>query len=622
MWFPSDVDLLDGMDTEGKFSLLLCQAWHQLLASESPDAYRAKVMDLPLLLEELSEVATLAIEDQRLEGHLGLICAEIEDAMKVEEGFLGGRPGLRSHLTLLTSRQSTTRPRQTRDQVNVIRSLWGNTLEVWCEDAKRLLEEAIQSGNKSALLHRLSCMATHVLKAEAQRSALAVLSDDAISRSPRQVLADICEACVGADRSYECFIAVRGSRSDLFSTIHGLDFDEPKRRRVVSHQGGLEWLESSPGRNTVVTTQSARSSRLAAELALERLSGVTNLHNLYKNSDSLRPSTDVLAVDLESGAAEVVRVTPGVHFGLKPRRSYAKLTRDRYAAMGSRLEGRIANALEAHTLALAAEDAKISLLNLWTALETLAGPVGPTSIGARVADRISPIITWRRVDRIVTSLTIDLNETCRLLAVKRDHEIFPASSSNWIASDDVFTALTGPVNNSTIRHIFALLSDRAPLLTHQIYESWRGLHDPTVLKSRYAKSQQRIVWQIHRIYRARNLLVHQGKSHRVIWRLLQNAQYYLSTALGRVLHDLSSNHGWTIDSSLEYQRMRYEYVVGGLGKQSKLIRSDLLAGKTDRPDDYVWAVLPEVVQEGQEPASGRALPARAIRDGETSTQEV
>ena len=61
-----------------------------------------------------------------------------------------------------------------------------------------------------------------------------------------------------------------------------------------------------------------------------------------------------------------------------------------------------------------------------------------------------------------------------------------------------------------------------------------------------------------RFYRARNLLVHYGEVDHLAMRLLENAQYYLSTCVGRVLNDLHENGSWEVNTSLEFHRHRFE----------------------------------------------------------------
>jgi hypothetical protein len=113
-----------------------------------------------------------------------------------------------------------------------------------------------------------------------------------------------------------------------------------------------------------------------------------------------------------------------------------------------------------------------------------------------------------------------------------------------------------------------------------------------------ARSRRRIEWQIARIYRARNLLIHRGEQSQYIWRLLQNAQYYVSSAVSRILHDLRDQPRWTVDTSLEHQLQRYNYLYDRLTNHrgEAVSYSDLLVRKTRRPDALVW---PDERNEGR-----------------------
>ena len=125
---------------------------------------------------------------------------------------------------------------------------------------------------------------------------------------------------------------------------------------------------------------------------------------------------------------------------------------------------------------------------------------------------------------------------------------------------------------------------------YRLYRAWRELHDSNNLARSMAGSRHRIEWQIARIYRARNLLVHRGEESRYLWRLLRNAQYYVSSAISRVLHDLRDQSRWTVDTSLEHQLQRYNYLYERLSNHAGagVKYSDLLVRNTRRSDTPVW----------------------------------
>jgi hypothetical protein len=93
-----------------------------------------------------------------------------------------------------------------------------------------------------------------------------------------------------------------------------------------------------------------------------------------------------------------------------------------------------------------------------------------------------------------------------------------------------------------------------------------------------------------RFYRARNLLVHYGEIDNLATRLLEDAQYYLSTCVGRVLHDLTVFNQWGVNTSLEFQRQRFESLIERMQKKPTEVRVDELRVHTDvgNAADLVW----------------------------------
>jgi hypothetical protein len=149
-------------------------------------------------------------------------------------------------------------------------------------------------------------------------------------------------------------------------------------------------------------------------------------------------------------------------------------------------------------------------------------------------------------------------------------------------------ALTGPSENAAIKALFETFS-ASPLLINRIFEAWSEFSDPNSLKKSLEKSKQRVEWQLSRIYRSRNLLVHRGEMSELMPRLLQNMQYYLSICLSRVLHDLRDQPTWSTSTSLTYQRQRFDYVVDSLGQGGKsLTARDVIPRRLAAPGERLW----------------------------------
>jgi hypothetical protein len=588
MWFPEWVPQVSLQPT----TLLAAQAWHELLSPQTPDTFQARVLDLPMLLQELAEVAILSSEDERWATFLPMIAAELQDARHVEAAFLAKDTRLRAAIDAITSSVDTDNKttKTIHERARIALTRFGSIEQRWKDDAQQLAEN--NTNEKGLLLHRLSTLATHIMARGLEEESLAAVLADACQAGPVAFIQTITACISGKSREFHCVVALDGRLGDLAALIGGSQFTQVGKGHGIRQDPlSRDWHRSNDGRFFVTAVFHASSPRLAAECCLQQISTLLNVQNLYHNSAAFRAVARVLVYDGDS-TPFVVEVSPEKHFGLFPRSEYRKLSRDTYSRVGSRLDGRISNALECHALALSADNPKTAMVNLWTALETITGSVGLKSIGSRVAERIAPIIAYRRVDKIATYLALSVHTMARRDEKGIDPKLMPASSEYFIAPDDILRAVTGKEDNEAIKYLFGRCS-ASPLLLYRLFSVWKDFHDPRALATSIARSKTRVEWQVARIYRARNLLVHRGEQSRYTWRLLRNAHYYVSTAISRVLHDLRDQPDWTVDTSLVYQGQRYAHLHDQLQKRKgeEIMFSDILLQKTRTADSIVWPNL-------------------------------
>jgi hypothetical protein len=572
-----------------RLTLFAAQAWHELLSPQTPDTFQARVLDLPTLLQELADVAALSSEDERWAAYLPMIGEELQDTQQVEALYLARDARLRAAIEAIAGNivADSKTPKVVYERAQIALTLFGPTEQRWKDHAQELANSGTHE--KALFLHRLSTLATHVLARGLEEESLATICADACQSEPAAFI-EVVTACISDQaREFHCVVALDGQRGDLAALIGGSQFSQVGKGHGIRHDPvSRDWHQSNDDRFFVSFLVRASSPRMAAERCLQELSTLLDVQNLYHNSAVFRAAARVLVYDSDDNPL-VVEVSPEKHFGLFPRSQYRKLSRETYSFVGPRLDGRIANALECHALALRADNPKTAMINLWTALETITGSVGPKSIGQRVADRIAPLIAYRRVDKIATYLALSVHATVRRDGQGIDQKLLPASNINFIAPDDILQAVTGPENNDTIKYLFGRCS-ASPLLLNRLFSVWKEFHDPRALAASIARSKTRVEWQIARIYRARNLLVHRGEQSPYTWRLLRNAHYYVSSAISRVLHDLREQLKWTVDTSLIHQGQRYAYLHAQLLKrEGEAVKfSDLLLQKTRTADSLVW----------------------------------
>ncbi|WP_206036348.1 hypothetical protein [Crateriforma spongiae] len=105
-----------------------------------------------------------------------------------------------------------------------------------------------------------------------------------------------------------------------------------------------------------------------------------------------------------------------------------------------------------------------------------------------------------------------------------------------------------------------------PLLRYRLYDAWKLFHAPKQLRTRLEKSKQRLQRQVARIYRARNLLVHEGREVPHIVPLLDNLQNFLSMLVQRLIHETKRNktNDWGVRHCIEYWNGRMNHTLDGL----------------------------------------------------------
>jgi hypothetical protein len=356
--------------------------------------------------------------------------------------------------------------------------------------------------------------------------------------------------------------------------------------RIERSEAGKSWHAAHADEYLVEVESCATSRRTAAEFALARLRATLDLLALYANAQSHELSNKLL-IEEEGGDLEEINVSPAAHFGLFPRSQHVQTTRNRIARLGGRLEGQVADILGAHTLGISAVDPRAAIIHFWTALETIVSGYGSGSIGDRVAASISPVVTGRRTHKIVTYLALSLYGLLKLTGERLSPELMPTSTKGRVAQEDVLCCLTGPRDNAGITELLRL-SARSPLLRYHLTRAWEEFNDPRELQKRFEHSEQRVKWQLLRIYRARNVFVHMGGRDELMWRLLENAQSYVSFVVGRLTFDMDSHETWTVRTSLEYQRQHQERVGEALRSNAETLRiSDLLPHLSPKAEDVV-----------------------------------
>ncbi len=235
---------------------------------------------------------------------------------------------------------------------------------------------------------------------------------------------------------------------------------------------------------------------------------------------------------------------------------------------------RVDLSIQNHFSAIKSSSYENQLINLWSGIEVLIPIItkGDKAKIEQLSESIIPIITDNYVFKIVNNIrqSIDnsINKNKLNQALKRIDKF------NNIA---VIKILIRGDEVSEYSEIISLL-DNNILLQERIKYYSDIFKDGKKLSRIVENHIKRVHWQIKRIYRARNLIVHSGKTPYQLETLIENLHYYYDVILTCISKDLKNNYN--INDILFIYKMKLDQYLKDLKKDKvnyvEIVKDSLL----------------------------------------------
>ncbi|WP_068322644.1 hypothetical protein [Polynucleobacter yangtzensis] len=299
------------------------------------------------------------------------------------------------------------------------------------------------------------------------------------------------------------------------------------------------------------------SARSSAERRIEQ---IATLYSLFHHKEVAAWNRSALLINLETGKN---RIVPASH---NPMLMCADSKREDVAI---KLSGFIKNfslernsfekfnrSAELHSLALRSDSPENQLLNLWVALETIvpskAAQVAKAKIN-NIIDSVLPFLSLTYVESLTDRLVADFSIWNRrffnsaIEGVEGDND-----------RDRMLRLLILDDFKDRKNRLFSDLRD-FHLLRNRAYYFSEELASPSKILKMLNAHWQRVDWQIRRIYRTRNLIVHAGDTPLYTGILIKNTHDYLDIVL-KTIGKLASEDSKvnTIDGAFKYVELRYQ----------------------------------------------------------------
>lgn len=570
MWLPSSPEI-----SKYPASVFLISSWHELFYAFTPDANQPRLHNVSSLIDELADISERCQREARFKTHVTLIQQELEHALDEEESLLD----IPEYLFRARSLQAISSPVGVLTGCRFLMEQKDQYERAFFEYAANAIEELPRK--KKAAHNCIRRIASFAFQHGKEDDDVWEPLNKDTSRETAAVLKDIVDLSTAGPKKYLCTLAIVGHLPVIHAAIRMGGLAPIAQSRLPSEYVD-EITEPNDQLMFVALEVEATSIRSAVSDSRKKLGIATGLVSLYQNALSHVHPLALVQVD---HANIVFSQSEQAFRRLHPR---SNPIRDVQHAMemlkDHKVDERLLAAIEFLSLASSSSDPRVRLINSWSSIETLSGGHEGQTTLERVSSLVVPLVISRHVGRTTRYLAIETQRFGSHIG-NSDYGVgFPQSTSKFVAPTEMLKTLASPKNSQSICDLLKFAEN--PLLRYRIYRSWETMHNPKKLSATLEISKKRLRWHIARIYRARNLLVHQGVESPYLVPLLDNLQNYISMAVQRLIHELKRHPRWDIRHGIEYWKGNMDYILSSLPQNpDTLTTGDFIDGTKA---DKIW----------------------------------
>lgn len=549
--------------------------WEEMLDSETLDTWQVRTLNTRLAIDELNAAVETALRYDVYRRHVAVILQETYEVARVDTVVKRSHPMLLKFLAPFVN----AKPRDIdlgalRKRVHVGREM----LRDYWSECVALLKESLRGEAKEK---RLVWELAHTIGSDACGRGMSPGHLKLLGGGLKTPGSDFAQrvdvllaACSSAPLSYTCVMALPPMRE---ARVGALDSDTLTVTEDVPEFRSDETLKPfflAPEHGSTLYAKvqvKAHSDDVAHRLAIgevERAMAAACLIAPSRGSATLAKTVIVKAGD---GGARLIKQDVSRREYVQDATDSATRVRRLVGLLGRVSSGdreRLFAALQHHRLALSAPSDETMLLNLWIALECLA-QAGEGNALKRICTVLPPALALRNSMLLVRNLAIYLRTLGKSVGMENLLIHLGRSQRKRVDPLDVLEILLARDGDPRLNGIYRLCVDN-PLLTDRI---WKLRHEvfltPKHLVERLERNRRDIHWQVRRIYRTRNELVHRGWASLQVNHLVQHLHTYLVQAIHSVAYDLEqSGERWSIDDALEYRVTLYGEFAAALKSSS------------------------------------------------------
>ena len=548
----------DEVGVEKEHHRVFVLQWDDLFSETELDTWQVRTSNVQTILDEIDQTAEIAQEVETYRHHLpglaqeALLIARHDPVLEARYPFV--RPTLEE---LVKDKENFRDLGHVRRQAAVLRGRLHDYEANLEADLRALL--AHEGGKEKQKQIRLTTGLATSLAAKGHslthlRAAGEVLRESSIPFPSR--FDQLLDLCTGTPKRFEVLFFVQSWPSKV-QPIDGAGITI--LRLGASGLAQPDWFSPKVQSNDYVVRLAVNapdvySARQAAEAKWASVVGAISFaRSSGPDSGPALKLTDAIVVSPDGSSHRVPRDDS--------RRAYVKLSADWLtrsrdllnlaSSMRPEAAQQLSASLDFYRLAISHESDEVRLVNMWVATENLIRGVVGGGILERVTRFLPPLIALRNIRRVARGLVKRLGNRLqfaelRTLGLLKGKHLPP-------------NRLIALLRDERRGQALMALLDHDPLLRYRLFRFSTGALKNSGTAADYIEAnRQNVAWQLGRIYRARNGVIHRGQSPRSLRHLLQHLHSYLWLTIRSVSQDCRmSGTVWSIGDALENRRLLY-----------------------------------------------------------------
>lgn len=266
--------------------------------------------------------------------------------------------------------------------------------------------------------------------------------------------------------------------------------------------------------------------------------------------------------DFLSSRPNIQKVRPNIRAGTIS--SYAKSLIENFDTPSTE---RLLSSIRTAALARTSFNPENQIISLWSAIEVLLSEPDDKVRIVHYANLITPCIALRHARRQILAIYdgLILRYRHRLNRLLRQMPNFPNSHGQKAFSEMMLLP-----EHEALRVELCKILENNPLALHRVWKLHNDYKDTKCAHRTICDHANRVEWQIHRVYRARNQLVHSGRMPSYLESVILNIAEYYTAAIATIVNR----------AKREEERSDIDQTVAEIGIRYSILRNQFI-GKVE-----------------------------------------